>query len=160
MGTSLPASGSLVQGHPPGVTLLATPHTIVPSSLDNSGTLVSFPCSLLFHRLCGFKKGSTNSSILLPSKGRRGNSCSAPERGRTSKLTLANRSEGVRLRDQGAKCPGLNPRLSLSEGVLRKARPWESHTAGTWACPQQPGESESLTFSPGGPSRVCALRRP
>ena len=78
---------------PPGlwfkVSLLVSPHwppclhTIVPSSLDNSGTLVSFPCSLLFNRLRGFKKGSTNSSILLPSRGRRGNSCSAPERGRT-----------------------------------------------------------------------------
>ena len=135
-------------------------HTIIPSSLDNSGTLVSFPCSLLFNRLHGFKKGSTNSSILLPSRGRRGNSCSAPERGRTWQLTLTNRSEGVRPQDQGVKGPGLNPALSLSEGVLRKARPWESHTAGTSACPQQPGESESLPSSLGGPSRVCALRRP
>ena len=30
--------------------------------------LVSFPCSLLFNRLRGFKKESTNSSILLPSE--------------------------------------------------------------------------------------------
>ena len=52
----------------------------------------------------------------------------------------------------------VNPALSLSEGVPRSARPWESHTAGTSACPQQPGESESLPSSPGGPS--LALRRP
>ena len=125
-------------------------HMIIPSSSDNSGTLVSFPCSLLSDRLHQFKKGSTNSCILLPSRGRRGDSCSAPERGRTSQLTLTNRSEGVWPRDQGAKDPRLHPMLSLSEGVPKKARPWESHTAGTWACPLQPGESESLPSSPGG----------
>ena len=127
--TSLLASGLWFK-----VTLLVSPcwppcsHTIVPSSLDNSGTLVSFPCSLLFDRLCGFKKGSTNSSLLLPSSGRRGNSCSAPKRGRTVQLTLANRSEGVRPRDQGAKGPGLNPTLSLLEGVPRRVRPYGKAT--------------------------------
>ena len=109
-----------------------------PSPLPRTtGTLVSSPCSLLSGRLCGFKNVSTTSSILLPSRGRGGNSCSAPERGRTSQLTLTTEVKVCGFRDRGTKGPGLCPALSITEGVQR-------------AGPCQPGGSASLPSSPGG----------
>ena len=114
-----------------------------PSPLPRTtGTLVSSPCSLLSGRLLGFKNVSTSPSILLPSRGRGGNSCSAPERGRTSQLTLTTEVKVCGFWDRGAKGPGLCPVLSLAEGIQRRARPCRG--------PRQPGESASLPSSPGG----------
>ena len=146
MATSLPASGSLVQGHPPGVTSLATLFThdrpLLLGQLRHSGLL-----SLLItvrQAATGLKRGPQ----ILPSSSFQEAEGATPAQA-LSEAGLCSSLSQTEVKVCGfetgeRKAPGYTPQ-SCSQRVFQgKPGHEEVHPAGTWACPQQPGESESL----------------